>query len=78
MLAVSSPGVERTLTRPEHFEICAGEEVSVKLFAAVDGTKTFRGTLVGLENDEVVITVGEEEKRFARKAVAKCETVFEW
>ena len=78
MLAVSSPGVERTLTRPEHFEICAGEDVNLKLFAAVDGSKTFRGTLVGLENDEIVITVGEEEKRFPRKSVAKCETVFDW
>ena len=78
MLAVSSPGVERTLTRPEYFEICAGEDVNLKLFAAVDGSKAFRGTLVGLENDEIVITVGEEEKRFPRKSVAKCETVFDW
>ena len=78
MLAVSSPGVERTLTRPEHFEICAGEDVMLKFFAAVDGVKSMRATLVGLENDEIVVTVGEEEKRFPRKAVAKCETVFDW
>ncbi len=78
MLAVSSPGVERVLTRPEHFEICSGEDVMLKFFAAVDGVKSMRATLVGLENDEIVVTVGEEEKRFARKAVAKCETVFDW
>lgn len=78
MLAVSSPGVERTLTRPEHFRICEGEDVVLKFFAAVDGVKSIRGTLVGLENDEIVITVGEEEKRYARKTVAKCETVFDW
>ena len=78
MLAVSSPGVERVLTRPEHFEICAGEDVMLKFFAAVDGVKSLRATLVGLENDEIVVTVGEEEKRFARKIVAKCETVFDW
>ena len=78
MLAVSSPGVERVLTRPEHFEICAGEEVMLKFFAAVDGVKSLRAVLVGLENDEIVVTVGEEEKRFARKIVAKCETVFDW
>lgn len=78
MLAVSSPGVERTLTRPEHFEICAGEDVNLKFFAAVDGVKSLRAALVGLENDEIVVRVGEEEKRFPRKAVAKCETVFDW
>ena len=52
--------------------------VNLKFFAAVDGVKSMRATLVGLENDEIVVTVGEEEKRFPRKSVAKCETVFDW
>ncbi|MBE6541097.1 MAG: ribosome maturation factor RimP [Ruminococcaceae bacterium] len=78
MLAVSSPGVERTLSRPEHFEMCAGEEISLKFYAAIDGSKSARGILVGLDGDDVVVTVGEEEKRYPRKSVAKCETVFNW
>lgn len=81
MLAVSSPGVERPLTRPEHFERMAGEDVILKFFAAsaeTGGTKSLRATLVGLDGDDIVVTVGEEEKRFPRKSVAKCETVFDW
>lgn len=81
MLAVSSPGVERVLTRPEHFERMAGEDVMLKFFAAAaetGGTKSLRATLEGLDGDEIVVTVNGEEKRFPKKSVAKCETVFDW
>ncbi len=82
MLAVSSPGVERVLSRPEHFSRMAGCDVMMKFFAASEetgGTKTLRATLVGLsEEDEIIVTAGGAEKRFSQKAVAKCETVFDW
>ena len=80
MLAVSSPGVERTLTRPLHFERMAGEDVQLRFYAAVDGAKSMRATLEGYdaERDEIVVTANGEEKRFPMKAVAKCETVFDW
>ena len=80
MLAVSSPGVERVLTLPFHFERMAGSDVMLKFYAAVDGSKSLRAALVGLdtETDEIVVSVGGEEKRFPRKSVAKCETVFDW
>ena len=82
MLAVSSPGVERTLTEPFHFERMAGSDVKLKFYAAADGvkSKTLRAVLVGLdpETDEIVVNADGEEKRFPKKAVAKCETVFDW
>ena len=80
MLAVSSPGVERTLTEPFHFERMAGSDVVLKFFAAVDGSKSLRATLVGLdaETGDIVVNKDGEEKRFPRKSVAKCETVFDW
>ncbi len=80
MLAVSSPGVERTLTRPLHFRRMAGEDVNLRFYAAVDGSKSLRATLEGYdeERDEIVVSVNGEEKRFPAKAVAKCETVFDW
>ena len=80
MLAVSSPGVERTLTEPFHFARMAGCDVMLKFYAAVDGKKSLRATLVGLdrESDEIVVNVNGEEKRFPKKTVAKCETVFDW
>lgn len=78
MLAVSSPGVERTLTKPAHFEKMAGEKVALRFFAAQDGAKSLTGVLVGLDGDDIVVTVGGEEKRIPKKSVAKCETVFDW
>ncbi len=78
MLAVSSPGVERALTCPMHFERMQGEDVMLKFYTAVDGAKTLRATLVGLDGEDIVVTVDGAEKRYARKSVAKCETVFDW
>ncbi len=83
LLSVSSPGVERVLTRPEHFERMAGEDVNLKFYTAVDGSKTLRGKLLGLAKNEegvdtIFVEVGGEEKAFAKKAVAKCVTVFDW
>lgn len=78
MLSVSSPGVERVLTRPFHFERMSGSEVELRFYTAVDGAKSLRGTLVGLDGGDIVVTVGGEERRFPQKSVAKCETVFEW
>ncbi len=37
MLEVSSPGIERQLRTPKHFEACTGEYVTIKLFSAVEG-----------------------------------------
>lgn len=78
MLSVSSPGIERVLTEPFHFERMAGSEAELKFYAAIDGSKSARGILVGLDGDDIVLKVGDEEKRYPRKAAAKCMTVFEW
>jgi len=47
-LEVSSPGVDRPLTRPADFERYAGFLVKVEMLEAVDGRRRFRGTLLGL------------------------------
>ena len=44
-LEVSSPGVERELTRETHFEACKGEKIMVKFIRAVDGVREFKGVL---------------------------------
>lgn len=58
-LEVTSPGVERELKKPEDFKRFAGKTVQLKLFTPFDGQKLFKGTLVGLENELVKITVAE-------------------
>ena len=77
-LEVSSPGIERELRTTEHILACIGETVEVKLYAPVDGTKSFNGILAGCENGKISVTVGENVKVFDRKDVAKIKTVFDF
>jgi len=44
-LEVSSPGVERPLFVPEHYNGAIGEEIKVKTYAPIDGSKVWEGTL---------------------------------
>ncbi|GAB4248639.1 ribosome maturation factor RimP [Deferrisoma sp.] len=59
VLEVSSPGIRRPLTRPEHFDRFAGERVVVKTTTALEGRKTFRGTNAGLSADGRSVRVEE-------------------
>lgn len=70
-LEVSSPGLGRELTRPEHFEMLKGEEVTVKLIRKKDGEKDFVGILVGEENGNVTITANGEDITFAKNEISK-------
>lgn len=78
ILECSSPGVERTLTRDEHFALMKGTEVEVRLFAPVDGKKVFTGTLEDGGRDSVTISADGAERTFPRAAVSKVTTVFHW
>ena len=55
-LEVSSPGIERELTRPEHFEAMKGRDVSVTLFRPTEnGEKEIIAELVGLDGDSIML-----------------------
>ncbi len=54
-LEVSSPGIERELTRPEHFEKFIGEKIMVKTIRPVDGKRDFKGTLEGYDNGNITL-----------------------
>ena len=62
-LEVSSPGLERPLRKREHFESQVGKKVHVKTRVPVDGAKVWRGVLVEVLPEEVVV---EDEKRRVR------------
>lgn len=66
-LEVSSPGIDRPLTRPKDFIRWAGFEARVELGEAIDGRKRFRGLLHGFEDGEVLIE--HEVEGFAEKQV---------
>ena len=46
-----SPGLGRKLTKKEHFEVCTGDEVRVKLYKARDGKKDFTGLLAACTDE---------------------------
>ena len=70
VVEVSSAGAERELKRPSDFERFLGSHVEVKLYKAVDGQKTHRGTLAAYADGDVTLTVGSETKLFEKALVA--------
>ena len=73
MLEVSSPGIDRPLTRPEDYDRFAGFEARVELGEPLDGRKRFRGRLLGRAGDHVRLAAenGEVQLPFADIAKAK-------
>ena len=56
-LEVSSPGIDRPLTRPQDYTNWAGHEAKVTLTEKIDNRKILTGDLVGIEGDQVTINV---------------------
>ena len=54
-LEISSPGIDRPLTRQSDFARWAGHEAKLEVTAPVDGRKRFRGQLLGLDGNNVII-----------------------
>lgn len=59
-LEVSSPGIDRPLTRLKDFDIWEGYEVRLETSEQIDGRKRFKGFLRGTEGEEVLIEIEEK------------------
>jgi ribosome maturation factor RimP len=70
-LEVSSPGLFRPLTKPEHFERALGERVKVKTYEKIDGRKVFTGILKAHRDGALVIEIDGAEFTVALERVAK-------
>lgn len=60
-LEVSSPGMDRPLFTLDQFKRYLGETVAVRLRVAFEGRRKFSGVLKGVEDDEIVLEVDNEE-----------------
>lgn len=79
ILEVSSPGIERNLSRPEHFIHCIGEKVELKLYAPLDGSKVQVGILSEYTDDgNITLEVAGQTKVIPSADVAKARTVFDF
>lgn len=71
MLEVGSAGLERSLVKQEHFDVCEGDTVKIRFFRAVDGEKEIVAVLVGADKDKVTIATEEgAEKSFPLSDIA--------
>jgi ribosome maturation factor RimP len=78
-LEVSSPGLERTLRRPEHFAGAQGQRVSVKFTSATDGVVRELGQLVGFDGHDVeLLDDNGAIHTIAITAISSARTMFEW
>ena len=59
ILEVSSPGIDRPLTRPKDFEMWKGWEARLETSELIDGRRRFKGMLAGLEGEDVLIEIEE-------------------
>ena len=77
ILEVSSPGMDRVLVTPSHFERYIGELIEVSLYKEVEGSKKLTGLLKSYSNGDVVIEaeVGDpstsKEIELKEKEIAK-------
>ena len=67
MLEVASPGVERELTRKEHFEKYIGSPVMLRTIRAIDGVRDFKGTLKAFENNQITVVLPDEKELVLEK-----------
>ena len=74
-LEVSSPGIERDLRTDMQINACEGWDVEVRLYAPIDGAKSYIGALQELDEEgNIVIETPEGIRKFARAAVASLKT----
>ncbi|MEW2912134.1 ribosome maturation factor RimP [Leisingera sp. JC11] len=59
-LEVSSPGIDRPLTRLKDFEMFEGYEAKLETAEMVGGRRRFKGELAGTEEDEVLININDQ------------------
>ena len=74
-LEVSSPGLERKVSRAEEFERFAGSLVKVKTFSPVNNSKVWTGRLLGMENGAVRIDVAAVKAKGKKKAAVEAQVL---
>ena len=73
-LEVSSPGIERKLTKPKHFKQSVGDKVKVKVL----GGEKLKGVLKSADDEGAVIETKEGEKAYKYSELGTVKTYIEW
>jgi ribosome maturation factor RimP len=79
-LEVSSPGIDRPLTRPADFSRWSGHEARIELDGLYEGRKRWRGIVLGLDGADVVLRpadsgLGSQDVRFPFRSIVNAKLV---
>ena len=74
-IEVSSPGIDRPLTRLMDFARWSGHEAKIELHAPLEGRRRFRGLLLGLDGQDVTIRADNSDIKFPFRAIANAKLV---
>jgi ribosome maturation factor RimP len=74
-LEVSSPGADRPLTKPEHFDRFMGRRVRVRTREAIEGQRSFTGTLTGADEGGVRIKATEGEVEIPHSRIRRSNLI---
>lgn len=78
ILEVSSPGLGRTLKKEKHFLKSMGQEVELKTYKPVGGSKEFSGVLKAYQDGDVTILTEDGEKLFLKADIALVRLAFDF
>lgn len=74
-LEVSSPGLDRPLRKPHHFERFAGKEAHIRMRVLIDNRRNFTGTLSGVRDDKVIVVTEAGEFALPLDAIERARLV---
>lgn len=74
-LEVSSPGMDRPLFNLEQYQAFAGHQVRLRLRMAFEGRRKFQGLIKGVEGDEVIVQVDDQEYLLPFDSIEKANIV---
>ena len=73
-LEVSSPGLERKLTRPKHFQNSIGEKIKFKIIGIDKG----KGTLIAADDKGITVETKHGEESYEYSQLGTVKTYIEW
>jgi len=76
-LEVSSPGVDRPLFKPAHYQKYSGQRCRIKLSSALQGRRNFTGLIVSADESEVVLDVDHEHFHLPFGLIGKAHLIAE-
>jgi ribosome maturation factor RimP len=74
-LEVSSPGIDRPLTKPEHFRRFRGRRVKVRTRQALEGRQNFTGTIADADAEGVSVDLGDRSVTIPHERIRRSNLV---